>query len=473
MDIDLNNIDFEKTPQPEVVKAVVGEIKKLSDGVTGMKANYEELRKGYEEARKILEENQGGWSAEDKERYTKFTEDITVRQEAIDQKTIDIEQKMTERIDGIEVALNRLPKSIGQDGDVADQVKEARQFQLAAMAARGDEKSGVKYETLIKTESDVEGFKQYRDVLELWLRKYGGRNDLVLPPESLKALSVGSDPDGGYTVTPAISNRIIKRLFEADPIRALASVESITTGAIEFMVDWDEAGWGWEGETETGAETDTPELGKKRIPVHIMYAKPRATQTLLEDSGINIENWLADKVSNRFMRGEGAAFVSGDGVGKPRGFLTYPNGTAYGQIQQTGMGGAGAFTADGLIDIKYSLIEYYLTRGTWLVNRLSVSEIMQLKYGTGEYIWKPGFQEDKQASLLGLPVRMSTTMPTAAVGALCVALADWAEAYLVVDRLGITIQRDPYTVKPFVEFYTRKRVGGDVVNYQAIKIGSA
>ena len=160
------------------------------------------------------------------------------------------------------------------------------------------------------------------------------------------------------------------------------------------------------------------------------------------------------------------------GVGMNRGFLTYANGTNYGQIERTNMQAAAAVTADGFVAVKYSMIEQFLGRGTWLMNRTTVRDTMYLKDGEGRYIWKPGFQDDSQASILGSPVRMSTSMPAVAAGALAVAFADWAEAYMVVDRLGITIQRDPYTQKPMIEFYTRKRVGGDVVNYQAIKLGN-
>jgi HK97 family phage major capsid protein len=135
------------------------------------------------------------------------------------------------------------------------------------------------------------------------------------------------------------------------------------------------------------------------------------------------------------------------------------------------MGHATALTADGLIDVKFSLVEDYLTRGTWLANRLTVADIMQLKDGNGQYLWRAGLEPSQPSVLLGLPIRMSTTMPVVAANALSIALAEWSEAYMIVDRLGISVQRDPYTAKPMVEFYTRKRVGGDVINYEAIIIG--
>lgn len=461
----------QNTPEPEVVEAVKNEIKTMGENV---KKNYDELRRSHETLKDLVNKNDKGLDGIVKAQVVKLTEDITTRQEDIDAKFVanaEVEKKANGRMDAIETAMKRTPKTdTAVDAKVAEALKaEAKQFLVGVMAVQDKVgKKGASFDRVEAMEVNLDEFKAYQAALEVFLRK----DDRFMSPEHMKALSVGSDPDGGYTVTPAISSRIFTRMFEGDPLRQLATVETISTGALEFMVDWDQAGYGWEGEIEAGGETGTPQWYKKRIPVHTMYAKPRASQTLLEDSGINVENWLADKVSSRFLRGEGEMFVQGAGVNTPRGFLTYTNGVNYGNIERTNMGAAAALTADGLVDVKYSLVEQYLTRGTWLMNRLTVSDAMQLKDGEGRYIWKPGLADDPAAStLLGLPVRMSTTMPVVAIGSLSIAIADWAEAYVIVDRLGVTVQRDPYTAKPMVEFYTRKRVGGDVANFQAIKIG--
>jgi HK97 family phage major capsid protein len=274
-----------------------------------------------------------------------------------------------------------------------------------------------------------------------------------------------------------MASAILSRMFEMDPLRALASVETISTGAIEWLVDWDETQASWEEETKTvDADTPTAKLGKKRIAVFPLAARPAATQILLEDASINIESWLSAKAADKFSRVEAPAFVTGNGVGKPRGFLTYPNYSSsgvdqYGAIERVNMGNASAITADGFSRIKYSLIEQFLTRGTWLMNRLTVAEVTRLKDGQGQYLWTPGLRDDATSTILGLPVRMATSMPVVGAGAYSVALADWKAAYMIVDRIGITLQRDPYTRKPFIEFYFRKRVGGDVINFQAIKLG--
>jgi len=457
---------------PDVVKEVQAEIKKMGEGFEANKKNYDELRRNLEEFKTELAKK-AEVDPIAQEKLVKLTEDITTRQQEIDAvkaANVEAEKAFTKRMDELEVALKRTFKSGMTHDDLAKEVKDARDFQICAEVVKA-KNQGIKSDLMDGiTEPDIEGYKAYKKAFPAFLRR-DERLTSSQHPDHMKALSAGIDPDGGYTTTPMMSNKIITRLFEGDPIRQLSASESITTGVLEWMVDWNQAGAGWEGETVAGAETDTPEWKKKRIPVHVMYAKPQASQTLLEDSGINIESWLAKHVSNRFMRLEGAAFVTGNGIVTPRGFLTYANGVNYGQIQQVNMQAAAALTADGFIALKYSLVEDYLSRGTFVMNRTTVRDAMYLKDGEGRYIWKPGFQDDSQSSILGLPVRMSTSMPAVVAGALSVALADWMEAYMVVDRLGITIQRDPYTQKPMVEFYTRKRVGGDVVNYQAIKIG--
>jgi HK97 family phage major capsid protein len=454
--------------EPEVVAAVQEEIKKLGENT---KSNYDELRAKYEEFKSLLDSTKGEVDGLVKEQIAKLTTDITTRQQALDDDKAKQEKDFNTRMDTLEVAVRRLPKG-GADGEEDPKVvqRETKEFFQTVMSK---DEAGATMERMAlaeeKGEISSEVYKAYRKVFNKYLRQQGDERNL--DPQSYKDLSVGIDPDGGYTVVPEMSNRIITRLYETDPVRQLANVETISTGAFETLVDWGDAGAEWETETVASADRTTPTWNKKRIPVHPLGTRPKATQTLLEDSTINIEAWLAGKVSNRFGRTEAAAFVTGTGAGQPRGFLTYPNGTAYGQIQQVSSGVLGALQADGFIDCKYALKEFFLGMGTWLMNRLTVSETMQLKDGAGNYLWKPGFSKDDQATLLGLPVRMSTTMPIIANNSLSYALADWREAYTIVDRIGITVQRDPYTAKPLVEFYFRKRVGADVMNFEAIKLG--
>lgn len=425
---------------------------------------------------RAIEKKQGDKDPIVQERLDKFSADISTRHDAMD-TAVEVTKKaandLNARMDEIEVAAKRVG-SFGSSGNI-DQDRKAiesyMQFEKSLIAASQVKRS---YKDMLQMEKEpnMEKFSAYKDAFYEYLQI----DEKAMSPESYKALQVGIDVDGGYTVTPFFSSRISQRMFETDPVRQLVSSETIGTDALEMTIDNDEAGADWEGETVQNDNADTPKMSRKRIPVHILATHPRITQMLLDDSNINIEAWLANKVSDKFSRTEAAAFVTGDGVGKPRGFGTYPawsNAGVFevGAIEQVNMGDATKFTTDGLIDVKYSMIEQHLMLGTWLTNRLNVRDIMKLKDGDGQYIWRPGITEGQPAMLLGLPFRMSTTVATAAANALAIYLADWKQTYLIVDRQGINVQRDPFTAKPFVEFYTRKRVGGDVINFQTIKIG--
>ncbi len=306
----------------------------------------------------------------------------------------------------------------------------------------------------------------YEKAFTSYLRK-GVDNGLEV---QVKALSVGSDPDGGYLVTPTMSQKIVTAIFETSPIRQLASVETISSDALEMLDDHNAAAAGWVAETGMPSETSAPQIAKRSILAHELYAQPKATQKLIDDSAINVEEWLARKVADIFGRMENAAFVNGTGVGQPRGFLTYAAGTAWGQIQQVSSGVSGQITGDKLIEVFYALKDAYMRRASFMMNRSVAQQVRTLKTSTNQYLWQPGLSAGAPDTLLGVPVYMASDMPVAASASLSVAVGDFQSAYQVVDRLGISVLRDPFTEKPFVKFYTTKRTGGDVVNFEAIKI---
>lgn len=319
---------------------------------------------------------------------------------------------------------------------------------------------------------DRAGMDAYKTAFDRMLRK----GEEVMGPDERKALSVGSDPDGGYVVNPDTSGRIVQKVFETSPMRAYASIQAISSDALEGLFDLDEASSGWVGETQSRAETDTPQLGKWRIPVHEIYAKQHATQKLLDDASINMEAWLAAKAAEKFAREEANAFVVGNGVNKPRGFLTYADGTTLpGTIERFDTGVNGAFAAapnggDVLINALYGLKAQYRANATWFMNRATLTLTRKLKDSDGAYLWSPGIAAGQPATLLGYPVASFEDMPDPATDSLSIAVGDMREAYQIVDRLGIRTLRDPYSSKPYVQFYAVKRVGGDVVNFEAIKL---
>lgn len=313
-------------------------------------------------------------------------------------------------------------------------------------------------------EGEIEN-AEYKQAFSRYLRKGDAR------ALEEKALTVNQDTDGGYLVTPQMSQIISTVVFESSPIRQLARVETISTDSLDVLRDADEMGSGWVNEEDARNETSAAQLGLLNIQVREMHANPRATQKLLDDASINVEAWLAEKIRDRFNRLEATAFVSGLGVTSPRGFLTYASGTSGQTIQQVNSGSASAVTPDGVLALFYSLKSPYVGNSSFVMNRTTVQAVRQLKESTtNAYIWQPGLALDQPDTLLGRPVYMAADMPVVAGNALAIAFGDFRAGYLIVDRVGIRTLRDPFSAKPFVQFYTTKRVGGDVVNFEAIKI---
>jgi HK97 family phage major capsid protein len=327
--------------------------------------------------------------------------------------------------------------------------------------------------------SDVDTHRHYDGSYSQKNNEYGKafRNylrkgmDAGLEAIQTKSLSVGSDPDGGYLVTPTMSSKIVQAIFESSPMRQLASIETISSDSLELIDDHDQAAAGWTSETAAVTETSTPTLAKRNLPTHELFAQPKATQKLVDDAAIDIEGWLASKIADIFSRKQNTAFVSGNGVGQPRGILSYASGTSWGQIQQLGTGSSGVVTADSLIALFYSLKDAYMKRANFMMHRTVVQSVRLLKESTtNQYMWQPGLAAGTPDTLLGVPVVMASDMPLASAGSLSVAVGDFKSAYQIVDRHGIRILRDPFTEKPFVKFYATARVGGDVVNFDAIKL---
>ncbi len=321
-------------------------------------------------------------------------------------------------------------------------------------------------------EKDSDGTVQYKKALVSYLRK---GNDTGLAELSLKALSVGSDPDGGYLVTPAMSAQIITVQNETSPMRMLATVETISSDSLDILEDRSTTtAGGWVSESGTRSSSNTPTLGKRNIPAHEIYAQQPATQKLLDDAGINIESWLGSKIAERFALDEATAFISGNGVGKPRGILGYTPAAdasfAWGNPGYIASGTSGSVTADGLINLYYALKERYTKNASFLMRRAVEGSVRALKDSQNRYLWEPSLQAGKPNTLLGIPVYQAADMEAAGASSYSVAVGDWKQAYTIADRTGVRILRDPYSSKPNVLFYATKRVGGDVTNFEAYKL---
>lgn len=311
------------------------------------------------------------------------------------------------------------------------------------------------------------GDPERKQAINTYLRK--GEN--ALTPHEVKLLSVDSDPQGGYWVTSEISQRVITQITETSPLRQLATVETISSDALEIPEDLSDTEVGWTSETGVRSETGTPTIGVRRIPVHELYAMPKATQKLLDDARVNVEEWLSHKIAAKMSYVENAAFINGDGVDKPRGLLTYPAGSANpGQVRQVNSGHASQITADGLRAVFYALKTPYIRNARWIMSRSTIEVISKLKDGGGSYLWEPGLKEGEPQMLLGHPIERMEDMPAVSANALPIAFGDWKQAYTIVDRTGVRVLRDPFSAKPFVLFYTTKRTGGDVTNFEAMVI---
>ncbi|WP_421852478.1 phage major capsid protein [Oricola sp.] len=292
-----------------------------------------------------------------------------------------------------------------------------------------------------------------------------------------KAMSVGSGPDGGYLVPPETEAAIGARLRDISPIRAIASVRQVSGSVLKKPYSIAGPAVGWVGETAARPETAASTLAELQFPTMELYAMPAATPALLEDSVVDIDQWIASEVDAAFAEQEGTAFVAGDGVNKPTGFLNYSAvaeaSWSWGNIGYVATGVAGALPAsdpsDVLIDTVYAAKAGYRQNASWVMNRKTQSTIRKLKDADGNYIWQPPATAGQRASLMGFPLVEAEDMPDIGTDALAVAFGDFRRGYLVVDRTGVSVLRDPYSAKPYVLFYTTKRVGGGMQDFDAIK----
>lgn len=289
------------------------------------------------------------------------------------------------------------------------------------------------------------------------------------------AMTEGSSADGGLTAPIEWDRTVAGRLKLISPLRAEATVQTISkAGFIKLFTDR-AVGSGWVGETASRPATSTPQFTSLAFTPGEIYANAAASQDLLDDSEVDIENWLTGEIEIEFARQEGISFVNGDGTNKPFGVLAYITGGAqaarhpWGDIKTVKTGAAAAFTTDGVVDLVYALPAMYTPNAKFFLNRTTIGNIRKLKDGQGNYIWQPTYVAGQPSTLMGYPVIDIPDMPALAAGATPLLFGDMKETYLVVDRIGFRVLRDPYTNKPYISFYCTKRVGGGVKNPDSMK----
>ena len=293
-----------------------------------------------------------------------------------------------------------------------------------------------------------------------------------------KAMSSAVAADGGYLVDPQTSNMIRSTLSATASIRAVANVVQFEATSYDVLVDHAEMGAGWATETDPATESGTPQIDRISIPLHELSALPKASQRLLDDSAFDIEAWLATRIADKFARSEAAAFVEGDGVDKPQGFLTAPvvanGGWSWGSLGYVATGADGGFDAanpaDAIIDLVYALGAEYRASGTFVMNSKTAGAVRKIKDADGRFLWSDGLTAGEPARLLGYPVLVAEDMPDIASGSMAMAFGDFSAGYTVAERPDLRVLRDPFSAKPHVLFYATKRVGGAVSDYAAIKL---
>jgi len=312
--------------------------------------------------------------------------------------------------------------------------------------------------------------KEYSDSFQAHMR----RGDVQA------ALNKGAAEDGGYTSPVEWDRTITDKLIIVSPMRSLCSVQKVGGDGYKKLVNLRGTTSGWVGETDARPETATPKLAQQAYSWGEIYANPSATQQMLDDSEINLESWLAGEVDVEFAYQEGKAFVSGDAVKKPRGLLTYAVGGAnlhpLGGIETILSGAAGAITGDAILNLIYALPETFTGNARFAMNRNTMLAIRKLKDADNNYLWQPSLQAGQPSTLGGYSITDIPDMPGVAANALPIAFGDFKRAYKILDRVGVRVLRDPYTNKPFVSFYTTKRVGGGLEDPQCMKfmkIGAA
>jgi HK97 family phage major capsid protein len=289
------------------------------------------------------------------------------------------------------------------------------------------------------------------------------------------ALNKGTAADGGYLAPTEWDRTIVDRLKIVSPMRAICAVQTISTNGFSKLFNNRGMASGWVGEAAARPETNTPGFGTLTYNTGEIYANPAATQQMLDDAEVDLEAWIAGEVEVEFAHQEGIAFVSGNGTNRPNGLLTYATGQAnaaahpWGAIAVVNSGAAAALTADGIINLVHALPSEYTQNARFIMNRATMGLARLLKDTTNQYLWQPSYQAGQPATLAGHPVTEVAAMPNVAAGARPIVFGDFQRGYLIVDRTGVRVLRDPFTNKPYVHFYTTKRVGGGLLNPDVLK----
>lgn len=434
-------------------------MEEVSAELTGVKVAFEDLKelvtKGEGETKKV-----GEIKAETKEKLDKVEVTLSGHEDKYNElmkgfgKAAEERKSANERIEELETALSR-PLQSNEAGLAAMQKEERSQlksnFFRYCMKTMGHSQSA--YLTLEVTDEERTAFATIKEIM------------------LQKALNVGTDTAGGFLVPEDYRAEMIKTITEFSPLRGLARLATTARDSVKWPVRTGQFSAVWVSEQGSRSETTGLTFGLEDIPVHEVYALVDISEQMLEDSAFNMESFLNEEAAEQFAVAEGLAFISGSGVGKPEGITDSAAG-----LSAVNSGGATALTADGLIALFYALKDSYARRSTWIMKRATVAVIRRFKESTSEqYLWQPGLQAGQPGMILGQPFAESIDMtgPTSGdtfdASAKPIALGDWRRCYIIVDRISMSLLRDPFTqaTSGNVRFLFRKRVGGHVIQAEA------
>jgi len=420
---------------------------------------------------------------ETKKKLDELCDIVTAIQEKNDRNEKKYDGLDVQVIKELEIKTGEVTKAF--DTLNAERAEEKKRMdELEAIVARGQNGGGDKPKSDIETYDESimayirNGIAVPRDVAKKGIQSMLHIPGMTEDQIERKTMQVGIDPQGGYWVRPERLAKVVDREFETSPIRSVASVITTSVNSVELIIDDDEAETGgWTSEVAPRTATGEPDIGQLEIYTHEQWCMPKITQTLLDDAGFDVGAWLQRKVNSKIGRTENTAFVAGNGANKPKGFLSYANYAAAGvyqrdRIEQIVSGNATQFTADGLIDLQGALKEVYQGGATWLMQRNSWVQIIKLKEtATGAYLIDPTMLRNGagQLVLLGKPVLFADDMQAVGAGALAATYGNFRTGYTIVDKMGVVLIRDNITDKGRILFYTSKRTGGAVTNYEALK----
>lgn len=399
----------------------------------------------------------------------------------------DIEQKLGDIARAFEEFKAKNDSVIAEEvkKGTADVVRkdEVDRINASITALEEEVKAANRAALLGKVKDEAEQAKdEYKSVFYNWARK-GDRYEGELEQKGA-TLNTVTAAEGGHAVPEELDRTILDLIKQISPFRSVANVVTVSSPDYKKLVNVRGTASGWVGETAARPSTTAPELREIAPPVGEIYANLAATQRMLDDAFFDVEAWLAAELAAEFAKAEGAAFISGNGTNRPRGFLSATINASgdstrtFGHLQRINTGVAGGFVAvttssnpgDTFIDVIYSMKSELRAGAVWGMNALTQAAVRKFRTTDGDYIWQPGLQLGQPATILGYAVAEMPDMPDVATDTFPIAFGNFQRGYTIVDRIGTRTLRDPYTNKPFVQFYATKRVGGDVIDSEAIKL---